>query len=157
MDDNLNRVESAVSATSSGNLTWEQWPHDAATALGLSGQRNPVGFALVRYLGEQNSMAVWGVVLALATVLRKRVPALSASEANELAFQAFEFWNHMHCQACTGRGISGIEQTLCPTCGGMGDRPIKDAPAAIRDAVGVLIEAERWMEGQLAARMRRDG
>jgi hypothetical protein len=79
MSNNLNRVESAVSATASGNLTWEKWPHDAATALGLAGLRNPVGFALVRYLGEQNSLAVWGVVLALATVVKKRNDSLSVA------------------------------------------------------------------------------
>lgn len=156
MSDDLFRVESAVRATSSGNLTWEKWPHDAVTALGLAGQRNPVGFAMVRYLNDQNSMAVWGVVLALSTVLMKRDSSLKSDVANERAFQAFEFWNDLHCRRCSGRGITGIEQQLCPVCGGSGDRPVTDADDAIKDAVGCLIEAQQWMEGQLSARMRKD-
>ena len=73
MHDDLNRVESAVTATASGNLTWELWPHDCATALGFAGQRNPLGFAVVRYLGDEPSgSAALGVILHLATVLIKR-------------------------------------------------------------------------------------
>lgn len=154
MSDNFYRVESAVSASSSGNLTWEKWSLDAITALGLSGHRNPVGFALVRYLNDQSSAAVWGVVLALATVLMKRNKELSSKDANELAFRAFEFWNDMHCRRCAGRGITGLEQQQCPVCGGSGDRPITDADDNVREAVSGLIEAEQWMEGQLAARLR---
>lgn len=154
MDDNFYRVESAVSASASGNLTWERWSLDAITALGLSGHRNPLGFALVRYLNDQNSTAVWGVVLALATVLMKRDSALTSKVANERAFRAFEFWNDMHCRRCTGRGITGIEQTNCPVCGGSGDRPISEADDSAKDGVSRLIEAQQWMEGQLAARLR---
>ncbi|MER2537652.1 MAG: hypothetical protein ABTQ26_00270 [Azonexus sp.] len=154
MSAELHRVESAVSAISSGNLTWDKWPIDAITALGLSGFRNPLGFAMVRYLNDQTSTAVWGVVLALSTVLMKRNVDLTSGLANELAFKAFEFWNNMHCRRCTGRGITGIEQTTCPVCGGSGDRPITDANDNIKAAVGCLIEAQQWMEGQLAVRMR---
>lgn len=152
MEKDLNRVESAVSATASGNLTWEKWPHDAATALGLSGVTNPLGFALVRYLGDQTSFSVWGVVLALSTLLLQR--GVDRAVSNDLAFQAFEFWNHMHCKQCMGRGVTGIEQRTCPACGGTGERKISEAPDAIRDGVSLLIDAENWMEGQLAVRLR---
>ncbi|MBS1198141.1 MAG: hypothetical protein H6R18_1926 [Proteobacteria bacterium] len=152
MSKDLNRVESAVSATASGNLTWEKWPYDTAVALGLSGQKNPLGFAMVRWLGDQTSLSVWGVVLALSTLLIRR--GVDAKASNELAFQAFEFWNHMHCPDCAGRGVTGIEQGTCPACGGSGDRPISHASAAIRDGVSLLIEAEQWMEGQLATRLK---
>lgn len=47
IEDNLLRVESAVSATASGNLTWDRWPLDCAIALGISGQRNPLGLSLI--------------------------------------------------------------------------------------------------------------
>ena len=152
MSEELYRVESAVSATSSGNLTWEKWPLDAAIALGLSGQRNPLGFAMVRWHAAQNSAAVWGVVLALATLLLEK--GVDRTVANELAFQAFEFWNNLHCRSCRGRGVTGIEQKTCPACGGSGDRPISDAHEKIREGVGLLISAQQWMEGQLQALLK---
>uniref|UniRef100_UPI0035B168F0 hypothetical protein n=1 Tax=Thauera aminoaromatica TaxID=164330 RepID=UPI0035B168F0 len=68
MNDNLVRFESAVTATSSGDLTWDRWTIDCAIALGLAGQRNPLGFAMVRYLSDSpSSFNVRGLVLTLAS------------------------------------------------------------------------------------------
>ena len=153
MHDNLNRVESAVSATASGNLTWEQWPHDCAVALGFAGQRNPLGFAVVRYLGDEPSgSAALNVILHLATVLIKR--GYSAKLANEAAWAAVDAWNHIKCPMCSGRGVMNIEQQQCDACNGTGERAKGEVPDIVRDGISALMEAERWMEGQLAARLR---
>lgn len=153
MKDDLFRVESAVSATSSGNLTWDRWTLDVAVALGLSGQRNPLGFAVVRYLSDTPSaMAVWNVVLILAKEMQKR--GVASDGINEVSFQAFEAWKDTRCPSCGGRGVAGIEQSLCLVCKGTGKRPVPESPDALRIGLGCLLEAESWMEGQLASRMR---
>ena len=157
MDDNLNRVESAVSATSSGNLTWEQWPHDCATALGFAGQRNPLGFAVVRYLSDGESAAgAWNIILHLSTVLIKK--GYEAAKANDAAWAAVDAWNHLRCGHCGGRGqlySEGAAVTQCPTCAGTGERDKAHFTDIVRDGISALNEAERWMEGQLAARLKR--
>lgn len=157
MDDKLYRVESAVSATSSGNLTWEQWSLDYAIALGLSGQRNPLGFALVRYLEatdghRTNSQAAWCLALQLATVLLKR--GGDKAKVNDLAWRAIYAWNQRKCGHCGGRGVVSFEQDECPVCAGNGEKPLTDWPEAVRDGISALIEAERWLEGQLSARLK---
>ena len=154
MNDDLNRVESAVTATASGNLTWEQWPHDCATALGFAGQRNPLGFAVVRYLGDEPSgSAALGVILHLATVLIKR--GYDPKKANDAAWAAVDAWNHIKCPHCAGRGVLNIEQQTCDACHGTGERDKAALPEIVRDGISALMEAERWMEGQLAARLKR--
>ena len=154
MHDDLNRVESAVTATASGNLTWELWPHDCATALGFAGQRNPLGFAVVRYLGDEPSgSAALGVILHLATVLIKL--GHDQKRANDAAWAAVDAWNHIKCPACSGRGVTNFEQTLCQVCKGTGERDKATMPEIVREGISALMEAERWMEGQLAARLRR--
>lgn len=153
MDETLYRVEGAVTATASGNLTWERWTLDSATALGLSGRRNPLGFAVVRYLSEQTSPALWYLVLSLSTVLIAK--GADKVKANEQAMRAVEFWNDMHCRRCVGRGFSGAGPSPCPTCGGSGDRPVREAAADIQDAVTLLIDAAQWMESQLRSRLAK--
>jgi RNA polymerase subunit RPABC4/transcription elongation factor Spt4 len=154
MEDNLYRVESAVSATSSGNLTWEQWPYDCATALGMAGKRNPLGFAVVRYLSDgPNSSATWGVVLQLATELIKR--GHDKAKANDTAWRALDAWNKKNCGHCGGRGVVSFDQKACPVCAGSGERDVKEWPEAVRAGLSCLLDAERWMEGQLAARLRK--
>ena len=157
MDDNLNRVESAVSATSSGNLTWEQWPHDCATALGFAGQRNPLGFAVVRYLSDGESAAgAWNIILHLSTVLIRK--GYEAAKANDAAWAAVDAWNHLRCVHCGGRGqvyADGAATVQCQSCAGTGKRGTNHQPDIVRDGISALMEAERWMEGQLAARLRR--
>lgn len=151
--DDLLRVEGAVSATASGNLTWERWPHDVATALGFAGQRNPVGFAVVRYLADPpSSAAVWNVVLCLTSELIRR--GVSADDAKNAAWHAFDFWRDIRCRSCHGRGHVGATQQPCPVCGGSGHRRLPDGPETLRDAISALINAEQWMEGQLAKRLK---
>jgi hypothetical protein len=154
MEDNLLRVESAVSATSSGNLTWEQWPYDCATALGFAGQRNPLGFAMVRYLSDgPNSSATWGLVLQLATELIKR--GHDKAMANDTAWRSLDAWNRKNCGHCGGRGVVSFDQKPCPVCNGTGERDIREWPEVVREGLSCLLDAERWMEGQLAARLKR--
>lgn len=156
MHEDMNRVESAVSATSSGNLTWEQWPHDCATALGFAGQRNPLGFAVVRYLSDGESAAgAWNIILHLSTVLIRN--GHEAAKANDAAWAAVDAWNHLRCGHCGGRGqvyAEGAAVVQCPTCAGTGERDKTHLPDIVRDGISALMEAERWMEGQLAARLR---
>lgn len=154
MDDNLVRVESAVTATASGNLTWGLWPHECAVAMGYAGRRNPLGFYVVRYLSDPPSaVGMWGVVLVLANEMQKRgVPADGIKEA---AMRAFEFWRDSRCPSCGGRGVSGIEQGQCIVCEGTGQRQVPQSPDAMRIGIGCLREAESMMEGQLAAKLRR--
>lgn len=155
MEDNLNRVESAVTATSSGDLTWDRWPHDVAVALGFAGQRNPLGFAVVRYLADPpSSVSVWNVVLVLITALNKR--GIEGDAAKEAAWRAFDFWRDIRCHTCLGRGHIGANLQQCPSCGGDGHRRVPDGPEPVRVAISCLIEAEQWMEGQLGARLKRD-
>lgn len=142
------RVESAVSATSSGNLTYEKWPHDVATALGFAGQRNPLGFAVVRYLSDTPSaVEVWNVVLVLATILGKKGQARDA--ARESAWQAFEWWRDRRCPICHGRGNAGISQKMCMPCSGSGERAMPAGTSDMLLGISELIEAEHWMERQL--------
>lgn len=145
------KVEAAVSATASGNLTWDRWPLDAATALALAGVRNPIGFAVVRYLSENNVSALFGLQLALATQLI-RLAGLDGRRANEVALQAIEFWNNRRCPRCNGTGEDG--RHVCAQCGGSGDIPVSRADRAIQQAVGLLLSAEDWMESQLRRRLK---
>lgn len=152
----LFRVENAVSATSSGNLTWEQWPIDSAVALGFAGQRNPLGFALVRYLGDSpSSAAAWNVVLVLAGQLNRQ--GIVGDVAKDASWQAFDFWRDMRCRTCHGRGIVGLAHQACPSCTGSGQRTWPEGPESLRIAISCLVEAEQWMEGQLAKRLKNGG
>lgn len=148
------RVESAVSATSSGNLTWEKWPIDVAIALGFSGQRNPLGFAVVRFLSDTpSSMEVWNIILQLATILMK-ANGLEQGLAREMAFQGFEWWRDSRCIECSGRGCDSHRRT-CPSCFGTGRRRMPEHPVAVRDAISLLLDAEQRMEGQLSKRLKQ--
>lgn len=153
MEDNLNRVESAITATASGNLTYEKWPYDVSTALGFAGQRNPVGFAVVRYLADPpSSVSVWNVVLTLTSELNRR--GIHGDEAKHAAWHAFDFWRDIRCRNCHGHAHVGAAQQPCPTCNGSGHRRMPDGPEPLRAAISALVEAEQWMEGQLSARLK---
>ncbi|HLO65287.1 MAG TPA: hypothetical protein VK165_20180 [Azonexus sp.] len=154
MGRDLVRVESAVSATASGNLTWDRWTLDCAIALGISGQRNPLGFAMVRYLSDPPSvMNAQAVILTLAKQMQKQ--GVAADGLNEMAFKAFEFWQNMRCPACMGRGTVGRDGAKCQPCGGDGQRKMPGGPDPLRTGISCLVEAEEWLEGQLRARMKR--
>ena len=58
MDDNY-RVESAISATSSGNLTYGQWPYDVATAKGFAARLTAANTALRCAAGCNGSQFVY--------------------------------------------------------------------------------------------------
>lgn len=153
MSEDLVRVESAVSATASGNLTWEKWPYDVATALGLAGRRNPLGFAMVRFLDSPSRYSAQEVQLHVSTWLIAR--GADKAQANEAAWAALDFWSDQHCRRCEGRGVVGKHDQSCVSCNGSGMRDFNDKPALIRDGISHLIEAHQWLEGQIGARMRR--
>lgn len=154
MHENMNRVESAVTATASGNLTWDKWTHDCATALGVSGRSNPLGFAVVRYLSDTPNMgAIMGLAVHLATALTRS--GHDAASAYTNALTAIDAWNNLHCPHCMGRGVIDFEQTACKPCNGTGEKDTASMGNVIRDGISALIDAERWMEGQLAARLRK--
>lgn len=154
MENDHVRVESAVSASVSGNLTWGQWPHECTVALGISGRRNPLGFYVVRYLSDSPSAAnMWGVVMVLAKEMQRR--GVGVEGLNDLAFKAFDFWRDSRCQSCGGRGVTGIEQVQCRPCSGSGRRDDPKGSDAVSIGVECLREAERMMEVQLASRLRR--
>lgn len=152
-DDDLLRVEGAVTATASGDLTWTHWTHDMATALGFAGRRNPLGFAVVRYLNDEpSSIRVWDVLLHLVTELLKR--GIAKEEVHEVARKAFDFWRDMRCTTCHGRGITGAG-IACSPCGGSGQRKVPESPESLYTAVSCLIEAEQWMDRQLRSRLKK--
>lgn len=154
MDDELVRVESAVTATASGNLTWDRWPLDCAVALGLSGVRNPLGFAVVRYLADTpSSINIWNIVLCLAKSMQKRGVAGTDIQIKDAAFSAFEIWRDARCPKCGGRGQMPSEPRPCDACGGTGKRTSTTASEIVRIGLSCLLEAEQWMEGQLRSRM----
>lgn len=146
------RVENAIAATSSGNLTWEKWPHDNAVALGFAGVRNPLGFALVRFMsGSPAAADTWNVVMLLATMLMRR-KGTDQAVAREMAFRAFEWYQAKNCQVCHGTGIE--KQRTCSVCHGAKTRPMPARPVEIKDAIGYLIDAEHWLDRQLEGRLR---
>lgn len=158
MDDNLVRVESAVTATASGDLSWDRWPLDCAVALGWAGKRNPLGFALVRLReaqdsGGASSLLVWEVVLTLAKVLERE--DIKGDELKDVAWKALDVWNDLRCPRCGGRGVVSIEQDTCSACNGTGQRPLDSLPDPVKAGLSALVAAESWMEGQLRSSMRR--
>lgn len=153
MSHDLLRVESAITATASGDLTWERWTHDVAVAMGFAGQRNPLGFAVVRYLSDEPSVpAMWNVVLVLAKQLERE--GCETHLSKDTACAAFDWWRDSRCGYCCGRGVTGQDQKQCPQCGGSGQRRRPDSPEILKTGISLLIEAEQWMEGQLRARLK---
>lgn len=152
MKDDLLRVESAVSATASGNLTWERRPHDVTTALGLVGRVNPLGFWAVRFLNSPSAHTAREVILVLASILGKK--GFDAAVANKVAWSAFEFWNDTRCTKCDGRGILQPHGHRCPACKGTGHRGYDDKPDDVRDAISCLIESVERLDRQMSARLR---
>jgi hypothetical protein len=156
MTKELNRVESAVTATASGDLTWEHWTHDCATALGIAGQRNPLGFAVVRYLSSEPTAAnAWNIVLHLATTLIEM--GHPADVANGAAWKALDVWNNGRCMTCDGRSMVMVEDKVvpCPRCNGTGERDISHYTEVVRQGVYALVASASLMEGQLSARLKR--
>lgn len=148
------RVESTTIAHSSGNLTWGSWIHDTITALAMSGVKNPLGFAIVRYLSETapRTNDIYAVVLGISGELIKR--GVDTLDANETAWKAFQFWIDRRCPVCKGRGVMDFEQNTCKTCGGSGQRSSGSLPKTVSDAVDLLADAEDFMERQLRIRLK---
>lgn len=156
--DDLMQVERAVVATAAGDLTEGRWPHDCATALGMAGRRNPLGFALVRYLSDTPSAAnAMAVVLALSTELIRQ-KGIPGEQANSLAWQALQVWNDQRCPRCGGRGVvANGAGAACQPCSGTGFKGLDWLADIVKDAVGVLESHAVWIDRQLASRLRKNG
>lgn len=153
MKENLFKFEAAISATSSGNLTYELWTHDYATAIGWAGQRNPLGFAVVRYLSEEpSSMNAWGLALVLTDALMSQ--GYSDDVARSVAWKSIEAWNDLRCTSCSGRGVS-VDRKVCAVCDGSGQKDLNNFSGAVNDGIACLVKAEQWMESQLSSRLKR--
>lgn len=153
MQDELFRVESAVTATACGDLTWDRWTLDMVVAIGIAGRLNPLGFAMVRYLNDPPSReVVTELVLLLATAMQKR--GVPGDGINEMAFRAFEYWQDSRCPSCGGRGVISADQRQCKTCNGTGQKPMPTSPDPVKVGIECLLEAERRINGRLGSLMK---
>jgi hypothetical protein len=155
--DDLLRVEGAVSATASGNLTYGLWPYDSALAMGMSGHRCPIGFAVVRYLSGGGAAALLGLVLILTTRLLQA--GVAGPRAADASLRAIELWNDRMCHGCDGSGTVGLWQSekQCMVCDGTGERRISGEDAEIRCAYDLLVEAEQQFEGLMRVCLAKGG
>lgn len=153
MDENHVRFEGAISAASKGNLTWELWPHDMATAVAIASRRNPIGGALHDFFSNPSVLMAWNVVLRLEEALKEK--ACGGKSLREIAFQAHTFYRDHRCNVCHGNGVTGVSQRQCPSCGGSGDQELP-VDRDLRLAISILMESEHLFDCQLR-RLLRDG
>jgi len=155
--DDLVRVEGAVSATASGNLTYGLWPYDSALAMGMAGHRCPIGFAVVRYLSGGGTVGLLGLVLVLTTRLMQA--GIEGPRAAAASLRAIELWNDRLCHGCDGSGTVGLWQSSgqCTVCGGTGERRMDEEAAEVRRAYDLLVEAEQQFEGLMRVRLSKGG
>lgn len=148
----LVKVETTISAIGSGNLNPDSWSHSHILALGLSGNRNPLGSAvlhLIEHGNEQNRMLVR---FHLAGEIERK-GICRARDAIDVAVMAIAYIEHPHCPDCGGRGVINFEQAMCTTCRGTGDRA-RPSDKATCDAIGILNDALIWLENQQRARLQ---
>ena len=148
------KVEAATCAHSSGNLTWDSWSHDVITAVGVSGVRNPLGFAIVRYLSESSPTRsdIMAVVDALTGQINRS--RIKTDNAQETAARAMLLWSDSRCPKCQGRGVLNFEQVPCRACGGTGQRDYAGVSSAVKASIEILAEYELMMERQLRTRLK---
>lgn len=148
----MDRVEQAISAISSGNLDPDGWAHSRVMALGLSGQRNPLGSAVLHMIETQSSANAYLAVVLLSGELQRQSIGKSR-ESVDIARDALGWYMSKQCPICTGRGVLDIEQHQCPECQGRGHRA-RPSHKPTCDAIGVITQALDWLDGQMAARLR---
>ena len=151
MDENHVRFEGAISAASKGNLTWELWPHDMATAVAFASRRNPIGGALYNFFTDPCVANTLALVLMLATALGKK--GYSVNDARAIAFNAHAFYRDHRCTSCHGNGVTGASQHQCPVCAGSGDRPLP-GNSDVRLGVSMLMEHELLFDRQIGWLLR---
>lgn len=152
-DLNLARVESAVCATSSRNLSSGSYALDVCTALGFAGIKNVLGWNLIQLLNAPSMCEVRNVLDELAKQLA-RMRKIEYRPARDASWSALMWWWDSRCTECGGRGVLDKQQRQCPRCRGSGRRPVPVTTDHVKDAIGLLIEAETWMEKQLTTKLR---
>lgn len=149
MTADLRRVETTLCALSVG-IAYE-WSENHVMAHGLSGQRNPLGYALDHLLSNPNHQNAGLVAFLLATELVKR-GVCSEKDSVDSANDALAWWYDSKCTVCHGRGVLNFEQVECPGCLGSGRRD-KPSNRTLRESIGVIESSMDWMEGQLRKRL----
>lgn len=144
----LNRIETTLAALTAG--AGYEWSESYILAHGLSGQRNPLAYALDHLLDKQSSGNLWMATHLLSgELIRQKV--CKSKDSVDLARDSLQYWLTKHCVMCHGTGVLNIEQDQCPMCGGTGKRY---HPANYEGALKVIEGALEWMESQLQNRLR---
>ena len=141
----LNRVEATICAISAGQFDTGSWPHSCILALGLSGQRNRLGAALLHLIEHQTDSNRQEVLRHLMTLS----PAIDKVNATD----AIKHFINPHCPTCGGRGVINFQQHQCPACSGRGTRP-QPSNKETQDALSRLNQALDQLEHQQRARLR---
>lgn len=151
--DDLYRVEQTISAINAGNLDPEGHAHACILALGFSGQRNPVGSAVLHLLESPTHPNRMLAVYHLARTLEKR-SICAGRDSVDIAGDALAWYAFKGCPDCTGRGVINLEQQICKRCGGTGERK-RPSNKVTAQAVSIVEEALRWLEMQERAQLRK--
>jgi hypothetical protein len=146
----LNRLETTLCALTVG-VAYE-WSENHVLAHGLSGQRNPIAFALDHLLSHPNRINARLVTLLIAKEL-PRLKVCSEKESWDIANAAISYWYDSKCPDCNGRGVIDFEQHQCQTCNGSGRKP-RPSHKATSECVAIIENALEFMEGQLQKRLR---
>jgi len=152
MTHELYRVEQTISAVSSGNLDPEGWQHSCVMALGLAGQKNRLGAALLHLIEHPNQDNYRLTINFLAvTIVHDGIA--KEKESIDIANQALEWYEARHCPNCDGRGVLNFEQSPCMACGGTGDRA-RPGNRQVADAVALIVHSLDWLESQQRVRLK---
>lgn len=141
----LLRVEATISAISSGNLATDSWSHSHVLALGLSGQRNPLGSAVLHLIEHPTHESRRTVLAILCQTMQ--------TGTIEQARHAINWFEDAHCPLCSGRGVIDFQQTQCPECHGSGDRKLP-SDKTTQDAISLLNSSVDQLEHQQRARLK---
>ena len=152
MTSELYRVEQTISAVSSGNLDPEGWQHSCVMALGLSGQKNRLGSAVLHLIEHPNLDNYRLTINFLARVIVHDGIA-NESDSIDVANDALEWYESRHCPKCEGRGVLNFEQAPCTICSGTGDRA-RPANKQTADTVALIVHSLDWLESQQRVRLK---
>ena len=150
--DDLYRIEQTLNSLDTSDLSPDSFHNSCVMALGLSGQRNPLGSALL-HLIHKPLQVNWMLARFLAASELEKQGVCTSKVSIDVATDALNWWYDDKCPRCEGRGVIDFEQTTCPECGGKRKKP---APSSkiVQDAVGVIDGALNWLENQQRARLK---
>ncbi len=144
--------EQCLTAIHAGNLDPEGWAHSRIMALGLSGQRNPLGAAILHWLDSESAGSAFIARFLLSTELVKQRVCRNR-DAVDIAHDAMSWYLHRHCPTCQGRGVLNFEQDQCPVCVGTGTRA-KPNHKETEQAISILVASLEYLDNQIHARLR---